>query len=276
MAIDDSNPYAAPQARPGTPPLHEGENTGESFESEYLPNSSRAQAASILLGLTLLLNLTGVVSDYMQINLLQRIEAAVPVTQAEIDGNDLRVGLLGVATLLLLIPTIVAFCMWGVRAYRNLPALGARDLRTTPGWAAGAFFVPILNLFRPFQIYAETWKASDPSVAVSDAYHRANLSAMVVGWWWTFWLLSNVVNNFAGRMALNANATVQDLIFSSWASLVGFLLSAVAAGLAILVIKQITDRQEEKSQQILTGFPGGMIEPKANDWPFVEPENDFR
>ena len=32
------------------------------------------------------------------------------------------------------------------------------------GWAIGPWFVPILNLFRPWQIAVETWEGSDPDM----------------------------------------------------------------------------------------------------------------
>jgi Domain of unknown function (DUF4328) len=33
--------------------------------------------------------------------------------------------------------TGIVFLMWIHRAYSNLPALGARNLETSPGWAVG-------------------------------------------------------------------------------------------------------------------------------------------
>src|SRR5664279_2860174 len=45
----------------------------------------------------------------------------------------------------------VCFSMWFHRAYRNLPTLVNGQLLTTPGWAVGSFFIPFLNLFRPYQ-----------------------------------------------------------------------------------------------------------------------------
>ena len=55
----------------------------------------------------------------------------------------------------------VYWCMWVHRTYRNLSALGAAGLRRTPGWAVAYYFIPVLNLFRPFEVMRETWRASD-------------------------------------------------------------------------------------------------------------------
>ncbi|HEX2127784.1 MAG TPA: DUF4328 domain-containing protein, partial [Solirubrobacterales bacterium] len=44
------------------------------------------------------------------------------------------------------------FLPWFYRAYTNLGRFGLQDLRFTPGWSVAAWFIPILNLFRPKQI----------------------------------------------------------------------------------------------------------------------------
>src|SRR5438093_12382214 len=63
------------------------------------------------------------------------------------------------------IPGAFGFLTWLQRAYRNLPALHATELRYTPGWAVGSWFIPLVNLFAPHQVVSELWKASDPSTS---------------------------------------------------------------------------------------------------------------
>ena len=53
----------------------------------------------------------------------------------------------------------VIFLFWLRRAYGNLDALHARR-RYGKGWSIGAWFVPILNLFRPKQIANDIWRGS--------------------------------------------------------------------------------------------------------------------
>ena len=61
---------------------------------------------------------------------------------------------------------IFFFFMWLVRANKNARALGARDMEFTPGWMVGWFFVPLANLFKPYEAVEELYLASDPG---SDA-----------------------------------------------------------------------------------------------------------
>ena len=61
---------------------------------------------------------------------------------------------------LLILPQWILFLMWVYRANYNVRCLGARDLRFTPGWSVGWFFVPIANLWKSYQVMKEIWQAS--------------------------------------------------------------------------------------------------------------------
>src|SRR5688572_6359973 len=74
---------------------------------------------------------------------------------------DMADTVLGLVFFVLFVIATVFWCMWVYRTYRNLPALGAEGLNYSPGWAVGYYFIPVLNLFRPFQVMRETWRASD-------------------------------------------------------------------------------------------------------------------
>lgn len=64
---------------------------------------------------------------------------------------------------LIFLTLIVLFSIRIYRANLNARALGAQGMRFSPGWTVGWFFVPVMNLFRPFQAVREVWKASDPN-----------------------------------------------------------------------------------------------------------------
>lgn len=126
--------------------------------------------------------------------------------------------LLGAAALVLaaiVVATTVVFIVWTWRSAKNNELLGRVQPRHTTGWAIGGWFIPIGNLWIPVQIVQDLWRGSDP-----DAQQRRG--SALVGWWWGFFL--------AGRV----------LTFTP----VGVLCSVPAAVLAILVVRQVTDRQE--------------------------------
>src|SRR5689334_7274535 len=122
-----------------------------------VPFSSLDRSGRWTIGLLLavvVLSVGSIMSELQQVDLLTRISTS-DFTMSEVTSNDSRQFAVLVAKLALLVATAVAFLIWFHRAHKNLPALGARELKYTPGWAVGGFFVPLLNLVRPADVMRE-------------------------------------------------------------------------------------------------------------------------
>lgn len=221
----------------------------------FVSGHSRAQWVIFLLMAAIMLALIAVTSTYCQIALLSKLMAGETITQAEAVANDTRQQIIGLLQVAIFLGTAIFFLMWIYRAHRNLRALGARDLKYSPGWAVGGFLVPFLNLVRPFQVVKEIWKGSEPetmAMRLGPSYQSTTRSA-IVGWWWASVLLSAFVGNVAARMAFRAGETLSDLLSMSWVMLVSDVLDIPAGVLAILMVKKIDAMQEEK-RKLLTRF----------------------
>jgi hypothetical protein len=123
--------------------------------------------AKWLLRASLAVSVISVISGIMEYRLLQAIAAGQFDSDAEMTAaaraNDLRQGIIGVAYIVLLLATSVVVLVWIYGANRNAHAIGATGMRFTPGWAVGWYFIPIFNLWKPYQAMKEIWKASaDP------------------------------------------------------------------------------------------------------------------
>ncbi|SMO93574.1 DUF4328 domain-containing protein [Melghirimyces algeriensis] len=147
----------------------------------------------------------------------------------------------------LFIAMIVAFCMWVHRIHRNLSSLGAKDLKFTPGWAVGYYFIPIANLFQPFRATQEAWKASDPSVETkpNTSWKSQTAPGFILAWWLVF-IVSNILSNSAFRMSLRLEETIENMIFINNMYLFSDLVDIVSALLAMFVVWKLTARQEER------------------------------
>ena len=149
------------------------------------------------------------------------------------------------------ISTIIAFCMWLHRAYKNLSAFGALKLNHSPGWAVGSFFVPFVNLVVPYRAVKEVWQKSVPP-------EQSRLSEpSPPGWfalWWLFWLLSTWAGNISFRMSFTngVSESAAEIV-----SIVADFLAIVAALFAYVVVGEIDDRQEETARTLgLKNAPG--------------------
>ena len=89
---------------------------------------------------------------------------------------------LGVLKLVVTLVLIPLFIWWFFLVRRNAGHWGPQ--RRSSGWAIGAWFLPPVFLWFPFQIADDAWRASRPPDS-SLAWSRA----LVVGWWLS-WLLA--------------------------------------------------------------------------------------
>jgi hypothetical protein len=152
-------------------------------------------------------------------------------------------------TALVMVGTIVAWCMWQFRARSNLDAFGAGGLAISPGWSVGWWFIPLANLVMPFRAMSELWRASG-----SVEWQRKPGSALLGLWWAALiagWLISQSANSFVGQSTGRVLTLGGTIVSIRWV-MVGQLVMAVAALLAILVVREIDRRQTER-RSVATG-----------------------
>ena len=169
----------------------------------------------------------------------------------------LAVFLLAVFELIIYLATIVFFLMWLYRAYDNLRALNpSRRLDSSPGWAVGSFFVPIINLFVPYRHVKEVWQKSGPA---DEALLYEPGPPATFSIWWFFWILASISGNISMRVSLDENVSVST---ATMISIVASALSILAAVFAYLVVHAIDKRQEETSGRAKLGnIPGPPLPP---------------
>jgi len=204
---------------------------------------------------TLVLSVVAAVPEILRIELISRATSG-GISDAEAAANDSIQQLIGVLQLILTLGTVVAFLVWFHRAHKNLPALGGRELKYTPGWAVGGFFVPFLNLVRPLQVMREIWHGSDPAglerdAAATDPATRNQLGTPpLVGWWWALFLITSFLANIAGRMAFAPNQTLGQLQAMTGLLVVSDLLDVPSALVAIRLVGRVTSWQTERASLV--------------------------
>ena len=237
-----------PNAPPPPPPAPAPAAAPAEIEPYRSPRAL-SRKLLILLGITLALDLIAVASGLSERSLLDRAQRGGVVTFDEAESNDNRQMVIGLGQAAVFVVTVIVFIVWFRRAYRNLPALGARRLKFKPGWAVGAWFVPILNLFRPVQIASDIWAASDPALPdTPDTPWQTQKVSPLIGFWWASWLIAN----FTGRatFTLNEGQTLDALQSTNTGWLVADVTSAIASAFAIAVVWKITQRQEERARKV--------------------------
>jgi hypothetical protein len=219
--MDNNNPYAPPKSNLADPPrIHS--------EYEFHDISTITNVVMVLLALGILLGLLMLGSSLMQLALLGH-----PYTHEQAVANDLRGRLVSGGWSLLYVVTVIVFGRWIYVAHRNLPALGAERLRYTPGWAVGMFFIPILNLWKPFQAMSDLVRASrDPR------YWHLDDTPVLVGFWWALWLVVSTFGNSVGKMNSGAN-TLDSIQTATFMHIVESVLSLPLYVLALFIVRRV-------------------------------------
>jgi hypothetical protein len=96
----------------------------------------------------------------------------------------------------------IVFLRWTYCASANVHRIGAQGLGPSPGWAVGWYFVPIACLGMPFVAMKEIWKAS-----IEPRDWEIVKSTPLLGWWWTFWIFSNLTGLVAFRLEAEETST---------------------------------------------------------------------
>ena len=215
--------------------------------SPYQSPATRSAWTSIFLVGLIAATLAAFGSTIAEIGLLQRLANGEFVSEQALMANDDRQGLIGVVVLLAYLVLIISFCIWIYRAAKNLQSLNVGGQRFSPGWAVGWWFVPFMNLVRPYQVVKELWKGSYPISESDDssAWRNAPTSA-ILGWWWGIWIVSNLVNTGVSRASLSDDISVDGLITADYFSLVGDALTILAAVGIFMLIRRISSNQDRK------------------------------
>jgi hypothetical protein len=141
--------------------------------------------------------------------------------------------------ILLVIASYTTLIMWLRRAYYNLHQLPNIHPEFSDGWAAGAWFVPFVNFWRPYTIMREVWQATQRA-----ALGRIVEPATLLGWWWAAYLLKLVIARITWHMGSSFSSdtiTQEDMLATTLEAGTQF----IAAGFAWYVIGRMATFEEE-------------------------------
>ena len=181
-----------------------------------------------------LANRIGVVRDFREGrfgNILERAD----------DADDFVSGASAVF-LLTQLAIAVVFIVWMFRAAKNNEALGRVGARFTPGWSIGSWFIPLANLVIPVLITQDLWRGSTPETRRGDPSWRSASGSALVGWWWAAWVVSSLRFAYSGAN-FNDSGSLDDIETSNTVALVGVVVLAIAAVLALFVVRALAQRQ---------------------------------
>lgn len=160
------------------------------------------------------------------------------LNQDELDANNLRQQVVLFLDIAVSLIAGIVFIRWFRRAYFNLHKL-TNSLSHGEGWAAGAWFTPIVNLFRPYQIMKELWDETLSLLSSNDEpeVSSAKTGVKMLGFWWALWIISGVLARIGSRMT-DDNSSIEEYQAADIINISSDGLNVLAGVLLIGIIRK--------------------------------------
>jgi len=183
-----------------------------------------------------------------QVYVIDAIAHSRTLPEGADDLSDTLTEWSAIVQLAVYIPFFILFVIWLRASYRNVELLGQR-IDYKPGWAIGSFFVPILGLFRPYQIMKEVLeKSSAPAPGP-----QPERTFLLTGW--VLFLCSATLGQIALRTTPKTGSPIGDFTGYSWIMLVSDFLDIVVNPLFLAFVVLITDKQTRRWEELQAGVP---------------------
>lgn len=231
-----SNPYQSPpfSRLPVVPP--------------YIPIGPIAYLFIGIVVFQLVLAMASIGASVLNLDFLQKASNGI-ATQQEADIVDFSVAAVALLRMLVFFVAIVFYLIWFYRAYRNLPALRAVEVYTSPGGAVGFHFIPCANLYFVYRGMREIWLGSHPKDlhAIKSPMIKHLVGAPIVGFWWGLHLVSGFLAPVAVRF-IEMGERQQNISMLQNAVLIDILsdLLHMAAGLLLVCIVYFSTLHQEE------------------------------
>jgi Domain of unknown function (DUF4328) len=137
--------------------------------------------------------------------------------------------------------TAVLFLAWLRRVYGNVVMAGSARIRLSPWAIVGTFLLPGVNLVWPFLVLRELWSASDFN---ARAGFEPRPTPPWLVWWWGLFVIATVLDPGFWRL-LEDTPSRFGVGGSTGLLIVAQLAEIAAAVLGIIVVRRISQRQEE-------------------------------
>lgn len=213
-------------------------------ESATLRDTSRLTRWVLrLLYLQIFVGAVSVVSGVFEFLMLQEFDSALYGSReqmmAEANANDIRQGFVAVLSAMVLVVAGIAILRWIYFANLNAARMSGREMKFTPAWSVAWYFIPVANMWKPYQAMKEIWLVS----AACGSDMLAKVPSYLNGWWF-LWLFTGFLGNVAMRLSLEPK-TMGDLLFTSVVGIASDVAAIPLSMVFMMIVKDIAQLQDK-------------------------------
>lgn len=203
------------------------------------PNANRAKLATTFIWIVMGFQIISSISSFFQYLLLKSVAEGYGITPEVANANDLRQSIIAILFAILYLFSVVFFIQWFRRAYFN-QEIKFKSMASTNGWVSGAWFVPIMNLFKPFQLMQEIYENAENYLLDKKLIDEKKSRKSIIGWWWGLWIGTGVLSRISSSFLGSAD-DLGELIAST---LFSIFMVVIFIPLSILTVKTIQNYNE--------------------------------
>ena len=166
--------------------------------------------------------------------------------------SELITGVARLVKFIIFIILGVTFLRWIYRINRNLHTLSGEQLTFTPGWSVGWYFIPIANLFKPYQVMKEIWRVSQRNESTTYA---------LLSWWWFLWIVflfpvgpASDLAKMIGYSISNLTLTITYIVFDGIDVILNIVALKLVTGIGLAYSRNIVE-QSSAADGNSTGDP---------------------
>jgi len=220
---------------------------------EFKPHAKLTRTLRLLLKIMIVVTAVAVVADVYNFVSYSSLPSDLDAKEVVLTSDGVS-GIVGIVEFLIAIVTGITFLRWIYRSNKNLRALSGESMVFTPGWSVGWYFIPIANLWKPYQAMKEIWDVSHKNNSIDHA---------VVGWWWVLWLTSNSLDRLAAKVALRAN-DAGDYAVSAMTYIISDGFDVILNVVALVMVTRIATAYSQNIVEPTGAADGGSAIPAGD------------
>lgn len=204
----------------------------------------------IALGIDMAVTVVVIASNLWGVSILKDIDLGnVVVDQSLISSLEFWDSF-ALVMLLTLIGVGLALVKWLNACYAYAKdGIGATGFKNE-SWTTAGWIVPILNLFKPYQIISEIYKAGAPTYSTGDDWKKESGSGLLLTWW-IFWAVTHFIGWIAAqgmikssfRQDMNFYQSVGMIEVHIWICVVSLITAALWFSVADTLTRRLIQRK---------------------------------
>lgn len=148
---------------------------------------------------------------------------------------------------LTLIGVGVSLVRWLNACYKYAKEVLGTTGFTQEKWKTWGWILPIANIFKPYSLLSELYKAGSVDYVESDGWRKlSNSWALLI--WWIYWVITHIILTAMLKGLNRENLTIKQILGAYEVSLFVCVVSLTVAGLWFAVAGSLTRRLINRSQ----------------------------